>query len=260
MKKIDAENIIKISIFICFSVYFIYLIISKKLYIYIHPRLMPVIIISIVIMILIILCMINYIPDKSIKRNKTIRCEDYAFFLIPIIAVFFIETNTIKAANKESSIGEISNQTDNIKKDNTNNTIMKNSEQGYKKITTLDISENTININSNNFIFSLNEILDNPEKYKNYTININGFIYRDKTLKQNEFVIGRHIMVCCAADMQVAGVICEYNENELYDNYTWVKAKGKICTRLSDGSEEVYISVQSMEEDKNPDTSYVYPY
>ena len=78
--------------------------------------------------------------------------------------------------------------------------------------------------------------------------------------KRQEFVIGRYIMVCCAADMQITGIICIYDKNEIYNNYTWIKANGKIRTRISEGNEVLYVNVGSIEKDKNPDTSYIYPY
>lgn len=259
MKRLNMDNIIKISMFICYLVYFSYLIISKKLFIYIHPRLMPIIIAAIAIMILTILCMATYIPEKNIKRKKKIKFYDYAFFLIPLIVIIFIEINTTGYTTKDTFNDTISSQTGNIGGTNKTDSVMKDNEHIRKK-NTLDISENTINICSNNFLFSLNEILDNPDKYKDYNINISGFVYRDITLNENEFVIGRYIMVCCAADMQITGIICTYDKNEIYNNYTWIKANGKICTKISEGNEVVYLNLESIEKDKNPDTSYIYLY
>ena len=124
----------------------------------------------------------------------------------------------------------------------------------------LDIKDNVINVNTKNFVFSLDEILDNPDKYVGQEIEITGFVYKDKTLKENEFIVGRFMMVCCAADLQIAGLGCEGTNLEAYPNDTWIKIKGKIKNDTSDGTADPVIVVEHMEKDLNPDTSYVYPF
>ena len=71
-------------------------------------------------------------------------------------------------------------------------------------------------------------------------------------------------MVCCAADLQIAGLGCEGTSLEDYPNDTWIKIKGKIKGKIkndtSDGTADPVIVVEHMEKDLKPDTSYVYPF
>ena len=83
---------------------------------------------------------------------------------------------------------------------------------------------------------------------------------KDKDLKENEFIIGRFMMVCCAADMQIVGMRCEGNNLESYDNDTWIKVKGKIKKDTYEGSVDPVIVIEDLEKDTSPDTSYVYPF
>lgn len=68
------------------------------------------------------------------------------------------------------------------------------------------------------------------------------------------------MMVCCAADLQVAGIECSSGDSASYDNGTWVKIKGKIKINTSEDGIDPVIDVENIEKDPTPDTSYVYPF
>lgn len=69
------------------------------------------------------------------------------------------------------------------------------------------------------------------------------------------------MMVCCAADMQIAGLRCQYSTNQnSFDLNTWVKISGKVKIDTYEGSYDPLILIDKIEIDPNPDTSYVYPY
>ena len=125
-----------------------------------------------------------------------------------------------------------------------------------------DIKDNVIQINIKNFVTSLDEILGNPDKYKDKEIEMSGFVYKGKDLdlKGNEFILSRFMMVCCAADLQIAGIECDSNTLGSYDNGTWIKVKGKIKTDTSGDEVDPIIVAEQIEKDPNPNTSYVYPF
>jgi len=270
MKKINIEIIIKALILSSFSLYFFYLIQSKKILIYVHPRIVPFVILGIIGMIFITFFMLKdlIVRGKTIKKKRKIRFKNYIIFIIPLIVVFFMESsnaksNDIELSNINSSFDEQKtnvqvSENSEIRKDEES--IMVDNKLGDIKTNRLEIYENTINITASNFVFSLCEILDHPDKYIGYDVNITGFVYRDNGFKENEFVIGRYIMVCCAADMQVTGIICTSNEAENYDNDTWIKITGRLTKEKYEDIEKVSIVVDNIEKDMNPDKSYVYPY
>lgn len=70
--------------------------------------------------------------------------------------------------------------------------------------------EKTIIVNENNPMI-LEDIRINPEKYIGKEIEVHGFVCKEDYLKENQFIIGRLIMTCCAADSKVVGIIGEYN-------------------------------------------------
>ena len=66
----------------------------------------------------------------------------------------------------------------------------------------------------------LEDIRINPEKYIEMNLEIHGFACKKSYLNKNQFILGRIVMSCCAADSKVVGIIAEYdkayeiNENE----------------------------------------------
>ncbi|EKQ57320.1 MAG: hypothetical protein A370_01030 [Clostridium sp. Maddingley MBC34-26] len=68
------------------------------------------------------------------------------------------------------------------------------------------------------------------------------------------------MMVCCAADMQIAGIRCDSNNLEICDSDTLIKIKGKIKKDTFKGEVDILIVVEHLEKDPNPDTLYVYPF
>lgn len=276
MKKLNIETLIKILILLRFSAFFFKLIINNDIIRYVNPRIVPVVILGMIAMFIIALFLVK---DIFNKKKKKIKFKNYVIFIIPLIMIFFMQCNsaqstTLKSSdiNTTSNITSSSSLNNNTTQDNTLNSNSNSASsafdlyegktesngQGSIDKKELDIKDNVINVNCKNFVFSLDEILDNPDKYIGQEIEIAGFVYKDQNIKENEFIVGRFMMVCCAADIQIAGIRCDSNNLETYDTDTWIKIKGKIKKDTSEGTVEPVIVVTSIEKDTNPDTSYVY--
>lgn len=275
MKKLNLDVIIKILILIGFSVFYLKIIISNEIIMYVHPRIIPFAIFGVISMIIITLFLVS---DGFHNKKKKIKFKNYIIFILPLIMVFFMQNINANSAIKtndattnetsDNSLNNDLNKTSNI----TNTLISADSTyelysgktesdgQGIINKKYLDIENNIIEVNQKNFVFSLDEIIGNPDKYAGKEIEITGFVYRDEDSKENEFIIGRFMMVCCAADMQIAGIRCDNNNLESYSNDTWVKIKGKIKKDTYEGQVDPLIVVEYIEKDLSPDTSYVYPF
>lgn len=264
MKKINLDIIFKLIILIGFSAFFIDMIIEGEVIKYVHPRLIPVIIFGIISMLIILFFMFNLLYTP--RKNK-FKLENYIIFLVPLFMIFLSKT-TYKSTDTNLSLSNTSNNYSNNSSDYSDS----NSTDDYTTITfytgddntlknKLDISNDVININSKNLFVSLNEITSNIEMYENKEINIDGFVYKDNRLNlpSNQFVIGRYMMVCCAADMQITGLQCQYSDISSYDNNTYVKITGKLTKTISNNEEVPLIIVESIINDDSPDKSYVYP-
>jgi putative membrane protein len=65
----------------------------------------------------------------------------------------------------------------------------------------------------------LDDIRVNPRKYIGRNLEISGFVCKESYLNKNQFIIGRIVMTCCAADSKVVGIIGEYDKSyDLHEN------------------------------------------
>lgn len=271
MKNLNLDIIAKTLILLAFSAFYLKIIFTDEVMLYVHPRIIPFAIFGLIAMFIIALFLVT---DSFNNKKKKFKFKNYIVFLIPLVLVFFMETTNANSAiqNNTTNINENSNnETSTINNifntsDTTNSTygLYNNpAETNTQETTTkktLDIENNVIQINQRNFVFSLNELIQNPDKYDGKEIEITGFVYKDKNLKENEFVIGRFMMVCCAADMQIVGIRCDSNNLEHYENDTWIKVKGKLKKDTYEGKIDPIIVAEHIEKDLNPNTSYVYPF
>lgn len=281
MKNLNLDVIIKTLILLGFSSFYFKIIKSNEIILYVHPRMIPVVIWGMISMFIIALFLIT---DSFRNKKQKIRFKNHLIFIIPLIMIFFMQSANANSAvignnetagskpqsntNSNTSLNNSSNSNSDLKGNlfSTTSTYElyagKTESDGQGKIdkNNLDIQNNVIQVSLNNFVHSLDEILGNPNKYQGKEIEISGFVYKDKTLKENEFIVGRFMMVCCAADLQIAGIECENTNSSSYDNGTWVKIKGKIKTETSENEVNPVIITEEIKKDPNPDTSYVYPF
>lgn len=118
-----------------------------------------------------------------------------------------------------------------------------------------------IEITKGNYYFIVNDIYSAPEKYQGKKISIDGFVYKSKKLKKNEFIIARLILYCCAADAGMGGVIADaadLNDNLRKDE--WIRVEGILKLEKRDGGETVPVlrleSFKRIPADREP---YIYP-
>ena len=265
MKNLNLDIIAKTLILLAFSAFYLKIIFTDEIMLYVHPRIIPFAIFGFIAMFIIALFLLT---DTFNNKKKKFKFKNYIVFLAPLILVFFMETINANSAiqNNITNINENSNYETNTSNNTSNSTsrlynnLAETSTQDTNNKKALDIENNIIQINQRNFVFSLNEIIENPDKYDGKEIEITGFVYKDKNLKENEFIIGRFMMVCCAADMQIVGIRCDSNTLEPYENNTWIKVKGKLKKYTYDGKIDPIVVAEHIEKDLNPNTSYVYPF
>ena len=224
--------------------------------------------------------MICEIKKVLAKSELNFGIKKYIVFCITLIFIFYMQFNNadnfiVSAGNmpyKISDINSINNRnytTDNNDKmkedlnkldDSLSKSSIDNNQFDTDSINSSESQDKDqeIIINRDNYVYSLDKILSDPLRYNGRKVEISGFVYRDSELNNEEFIIGRYMMVCCAADLQIAGIKCAANEkdNMNLDNNTWVKVQGTI----SSTDNEAVIEVYNIEIDNNPDKQYVYPF
>lgn len=72
-----------------------------------------------------------------------------------------------------------------------------------------DVNAPVIEIADTDYALWYRDMMEDTGKYNGKTVKFKGIIARDKKLGDSTFVAGRHVMTCCAEDVQYAGLIAE---------------------------------------------------
>jgi putative membrane protein len=196
------------------------------------------------------------------------------FFLIPLLMAYTIPPQSFDSNTR--TVGDIQLASD--KSMDLNNDILQESGQEYGAEENsadtdyngiayqdtnngLDMQNGVITMDSNNFSYCLNEVYCNIDTYEGMPLEIVGFVFKDKEkLKTNEFVAARLMMVCCAADMQTVGFLCQYEKAVELEEESWVVVSGTISKTEFEGEYIPIINVQNVEITEKPQHDYIYPY
>ncbi len=91
-----------------------------------------------------------------------------------------------------------------------------------------DINANLIEIEDRDYALFYRDIAENMAPYQGKTIRFKGIVLKDDSVMQGNFICGRHVMTCCAADIQYNGVVCQWKNSEVLKSYDWVTVTGRI--------------------------------
>jgi putative membrane protein len=271
MRRVNIDAVLKITILVGFSLFFYMIIHTGKVELYVHPRIVPYIKFGMAAMLFIAIFMIKDI--FKINRKK-VNVANYAMFIIPLVMAFSIQAKAMDSTDLAGKNINISEQSTNTQQDNTtgggastassigSNSSLSNAYQNQisPQPKVLQMQGDTVVVTENDFVPWLNEISSNLDKYDGKKIQITGFVYKHQSYKENEFVVGRFMMTCCTADLQLAGLMCNYTKASNYKNDTWVKISGKIKKVDYKGQKINIIVVDAIEKADKPQNQYVYPY
>jgi len=123
---------------------------------------------------------------------------------------------------------------------------------------------NILEINSENYTSILKSSHENIELFLNKTIKFSGFVYRLYDFKDNEFVLGREMIISQntqnknQAQVVVVGFLCDYTDANVFDDGTWVEIEG-IISKGYYHSEIPIVKVNTITKTTAPENPYVYP-
>ncbi|MFC5449467.1 TIGR03943 family putative permease subunit [Paenibacillus aestuarii] len=107
------------------------------------------------------------------------------------------------------------------------------------------------------------EVLSTIDLFKEHfigkKIELTGFVYREKDLRTDQFIVGRFAVSCCSADASPYGVLTEFPTANNFAKDTWVKVTGTIENGNYNGNDIFTIHATKVEKIPDPKTPYVYP-
>ncbi len=109
------------------------------------------------------------------------------------------------------------------------------------------------------------QTLFNMEKNKEgQEISLEGFVYRDELFSENEFLVSRMLVNCCAADANLIGMIAVTSAADTFANSDWVRVKGVTKNSLvknpatGEAESRMVLEVREIEKIEPLESPYVY--
>ena len=94
-----------------------------------------------------------------------------------------------------------------------------------------DLNAEVVEIKDEDYALWYRDLVEDFEKYDGKIIEFKGVVARDERLDSKSFVIGRHVMVCCADDITYKGLIAELKEKCHFSTKDWVIVKAKVSIK-----------------------------
>ncbi|KJU71601.1 MAG: TIGR03943 family protein [Clostridium baratii] len=243
--RLNKRELIDLIILFFITSIFYYLIIGDNIEIFLNPRMNKYIIFAFIIFVA--LTINQFFNAFTINTFRAVRRGALVFLVLILAFISLIYRNDLKKELVNEEINkEISYEEDNF------NEIYKiterlNSENKEDK--------NIIVLNSDNYTRIFPNIMENPNEFKSKKIKTEGLVYKSKEINNNEFTIAREVMSCCVADVQIVGLMCEYDNSVDLKENEWVSVEGVIDVK----DNKPVINVKEVIKLEKPKNSYIYP-
>ncbi len=91
-----------------------------------------------------------------------------------------------------------------------------------------DVNAPVIRIEDKDYAFFYRDLTENLETYIGKTVKFKGIVATDKRLSPLDIVVGRHVMTCCADDIQYCGIACELPNEMQLQTRDWITVTAKV--------------------------------
>lgn len=249
IKKINLNALIWAGILYLYAYLLFDLMNSGDIQLYLHPKMLPYVIFAWSVIVVLGL----YQTTRIIKPSKLKKIQKgYILFLIPLLLAFTVNPKGVSIQMVENkgvyTISKTSLKQD-IERGKFNPPIFDND-------TTYEVV---------NFMDVLKEMTYSPQYYDDKTIKLTGFYYREASYETDAFMIARLLVSCCAADAQVAGFNCIWEEGDALEQGKWYEIEGvvRVETVYNDlfkmDETHAVIEVTGAVEVDEPANPYIYP-
>lgn len=92
-----------------------------------------------------------------------------------------------------------------------------------------DIEAPIIQIEDKDYAFFYRDLTENLEAYIGKTVKFKGVVATDKRLEPQDIVVGRHVMTCCADDIQYCGLACVLPAVMDLQTRDWINVTAKVA-------------------------------
>ena len=94
-----------------------------------------------------------------------------------------------------------------------------------------DVNAPIVEIEDRDFALWYRDMSEKTEEYDGKTVKFRGMVARNPELRQNELIVGRKVMTCCADDIAYTGLIATYDAAPLFPDKSWMTVTAKISLK-----------------------------
>jgi uncharacterized repeat protein (TIGR03943 family) len=87
-----------------------------------------------------------------------------------------------------------------------------------------------------------------------------GFVYRDERFGEDQFMVSRFVLSCCAADAAPLGLLVQSVESGSFADDQWVEVTGFFEAGQFAGEEMPILLAETIKPTEIPEQPYLYPY
>lgn len=98
-----------------------------------------------------------------------------------------------------------------------------------------DLNADVVVIKDQDYAYFYRELAAETEKFEGKTVKFKGLVYRDPSLPNDSFICGRHIMTCCADDIEYSAVACKWKNSTSLQMRQWVMVTGTVAIQKHSG-------------------------
>ncbi|MBO5416984.1 MAG: GTPase [Clostridia bacterium] len=123
-----------------------------------------------------------------------------------------------------------------------------------------DIEADVIEIGDNDYGIWYADLTEDRDKYAGKTVKFTGIVATNGKMPPNSFIIGRHIMTCCADDVMFGGLACKWTGVNALTHLAWIKATAKITIekhKLYGNEAGPVLNILKVEKGEKPDPEVV---
>ena len=101
-----------------------------------------------------------------------------------------------------------------------------------------DMSKSRIKIEDEWYAEWYRDINENEDDYEGKTLELKGRVALSEELPDGQFAFGRHVMTCCEADIQFAGLLAYYSGATVLKVGDWVEITAKVRVEYAEAYKE----------------------
>ena len=94
-----------------------------------------------------------------------------------------------------------------------------------------DLEADIVEIGDDDYAVWYRDMSEEPDKYENKTVRFKCNAVVHSKIPAGCFLIGRHMMTCCADDIQFAGLVCQWEKAADVKNKSWMILTARINFR-----------------------------